>query len=847
MIAGRAFAPAGDLLYGSGVIPPLPDLPVTEALPRLTDALAVGPNAVLVAPPGAGKTTLVPLALMDQPWAQSGRILVLEPRRVAARAAARRMADLVGEDAPGGTIGLATRLDRAFSDRTRIEVVTEGLLVRRLQSDPGLDGVAAVLFDEAHERNLDTDLALALCLDLQRALRPELRLLAMSATLDIARFAAVLGDAPVVESLGRAFPVAVEHRPRELQDPRDLPEAMAGAIRAALATHPGDLLAFLPGWGEIRRTAERLGGLAAEVVPLHGELPPAEQDRALNPLPDGRRKVVLATSIAETSLTVPGVRIVVDGGFRRTPRLDPASGLARLVTVRISKAAAEQRAGRAGRTAPGVAIRLWTEALHRGLPQADRPEILEAELSGLALDLAAWGAAPGDLAFLDPPPAGTLAAGRALLRELDALDAEGRITAMGRAMARMGTHPRLARMLLAATDEGEKALAADLAALLEERDPIRGRETPSDINLRLELLHGGDHPNADRATIQRIRRAATLHRRRLKLHGNALPGGEAGPLLAAGFPDRIAARRGSMDGAFRLAGLGVSGSAGGQGARLAATDPLGKSPLLAVADLELSGTETRIRMAAPLDLATLERRFPERLRWEEGAAFDARAGAVLARRRRLFGPLVLEEQVLPAPDPATVAAALAQAVAERGLRDLDWTEAAKQFRARIARLRATEGEAWPDLADATLAATATEWLAPHLHGRTKLAEAKGLDLLAALRGMLPWEMQKRLDAALPARLDLPGGRSAAIDYDRETPTLEARAQHLYGLDGLPPLAGGRVPLQVALLSPAGRPVAVTGDLAGFWRGSWKDVRKEMRGRYPRHDWPEEPWREPWSR
>ncbi len=820
--------------YGSGVIPPLPDLPVTEALPRLADALAAGPNAVLVAPPGAGKTTLVPLALMDQPWAQSGRILVLEPRRVAAGAAARRMASLIGEDAPGGTIGLATRLDRAFSDRTRIEVVTEGLLVRRLQSDPGLDGVAAVLFDEAHERNLDTDLALALCLDLQRALRPELRLLAMSATLDIARFAAVLGDAPVVESLGRAFPVAVEHRARDLADPRDLPEAMANTIRAALAQHPGDLLAFLPGWGEIRRTAERLAGVAAEVVPLHGELPPAEQDRALNPLPDGRRKVVLATSIAETSLTVPGVRIVVDGGFRRAPRLDPASGLTRLVTVRISKAAAEQRAGRAGRTAPGVAIRLWTEALHRGLAPADQPEILAAELSGLALDLAAWGAAPTDLAFLDPPPAGTLAAGRALLRELDALDSEGRITPMGRAMARMGTHPRLARLLLAAADEGEKALAADLAALLEERDPIRGREAPSDINHRLELLHGGDHPSADRATVQRIRRAAALHRRRLKLHGTALPGGEAGPLLAAGFPDRIAAKRGSMDGAFRLAS--------GQGARLAATDPLGKAPLLAVADLELAGTEARIRMAAPLDLATLERRFPERLRWEEGAAFDARAGAVLARKRRMFGPLVLEEHILPAPDPATVAAALARAVAERGLRDLDWTEAARQLRARIARLRAVEGEAWPDLTDATLTATAEDWLAPHLHGRTKLAEAKALDLVTVLRNLLPWERQKRLDAALPARLDLPGGRSAAVDYTAETPTLEARAQHLFGLDGLPPLAEGRVKLQVALLSPAGRPIAVTGDLAGFWRGSWAEVRKEMRGRYPKHDWPEDPWR-----
>jgi ATP-dependent helicase HrpB len=810
----------------------LPELPVTEALPRLRDALRDGSNAVLVAPPGAGKTTLAPLALMEEGWAAAGKILVLEPRRVAARAAARRMADLLGEGQPGGTIGLSTRLDRAVSDRTRVEVVTEGLLVRRLQSDPGLDGVAAVLFDEAHERNLDTDLALALCLDLQRALRPELRLLAMSATLDIAPFRAVLGDCPVVESMGRAFPVAIEHRARELADARDLPEAMASAIRDALARHPGDVLAFLPGWGEIRRTAERLGGLDADVLPLHGELPPAEQDRALGP--SSRRKVVLATSIAETSLTVPGVRIVVDGGFRRTPRLDPASGLARLATVRISRAAAEQRAGRAGRTAPGVAIRLWTEALHRGLALQDRPEILEAELSGLALDCAAWGAAPSDLAFLDPPPAGALAAGRALLRELDALDGEGRITPMGRAMARMGTHPRLARMMLAAGDEGEKALAADLAALLEERDPIRGKEAPSDVNLRLELLHGADHRDADRATVQRIRRAAALHRRRLRLHGNALPGGEAGPLLAAGFPDRIAAKRGSIDGAFRLAS--------GQGARLPATDRLGKSPLLAVAELELQGTEARIRMAAPLDLATLQARFPERLRWEEGAAFDARAGAVLARRRRMFGPLVLEEQVLPAPDPATVAAALATAIAERGFRDLDWSEAAKQLRARLRWMRQVEGESWPDVADAALAATVQDWLAPHLHGRTKLSEAKALNLTDVLRGLLPWDQLKRLDAALPARVELPAGRSAAIDYDREVPTLEARAQHLFGMADMPKLAGGRVALQVALLSPAGRPVALTGDLAGFWRGGWADVRKDMRGRYPKHAWPEEPWK-----
>ena len=808
------------------------DLPVAEALPALREALRAGSNAVLVAPPGAGKTTLVPLVLKDEPWAGGGRILVLEPRRVAARAAARRMADMIGESAPGGTIGIATRLDRAFSDRTRVEVVTEGLLVRRLQSDPGLDGVAAVLFDEAHERNIDTDLALALCLDLQRALRPELRLLAMSATLDGAAFARLLGGSPVIESLGRAFPVEHRHRARDLADARDLPEAMAGAIREALREHPGDVLAFLPGWGEIRRTQERLAGLDALVVPLHGELPPAEQDIALNLAPDGRRKVVLATSIAETSLTVPGVRIVVDGGFRRAPRLDAASGLSRLGTIRISRAAAEQRAGRAGRTAPGVAIRLWSEALHRGLPLADRPEMLEAELSSLVLDIAGWGARVADLAFLDTPPAGAVKAARALLRDLDALDAEGRITETGRRMARLGTHPRLARMLVAATDEGERALAADLAALLEERDPIRAREAPADVHLRLDLLHGADRADADRGTIHRIRRAAALHRRRLRVHGTTHPRGDAGALLAAGFPDRIAAKRGAMDGAFRLAS--------GQGARLPATDPLAKAPLLAVADLELQGTEARIRMAAPLDRAVLEARFPERLRREEGAAFDARAGAVVARRRLMFGPLVLEEAPLAHADPQAVAVALADAAAERALRDLTWTPAARQIQARILWMRRVEGEDWPDLADAALVATVRDWLAPHLHGRSRLAELAALDLAALLLDRLPRERRRALDAALPARIALPAGRSAAVDYARDVPTLEARAQHLFGLAAMPPLAGGRVPLQAALLSPAGRPVAVTGDLAGFWKGAWADVRKEMRGRYPKHAWPEDP-------
>jgi ATP-dependent helicase HrpB len=720
---------------------------------------------VLVAPPGAGKTTLVPLVLRDEPWAAGGRILVLEPRRVAARAAAARMAALLNERV-GQTIGITTRLDRAVSEATRIEVVTEGLLVRRLQSDPGLDGVAAVLFDEAHERNLDTDLALALCLDMQAGLRPDLRLLAMSATLDARAFASLMGDAPVIESLGRAYPVAVRHRAREIADARDLPDAMAGAIRDALADHEGDVLAFLPGWGEIRRVQERLSGISADVLPLHGDLPPAEQDRALSP--GARRRVVLSTPIAETSLTVPGVRIVVDSGFRRAPRLDPASGLTRLVTVRISRAAADQRAGRAGRVAPGVAIRLWTEALHRGLPAADRPEILDSELSGLLLDCLAWGAEPRALPFPDAPPDGALAAARTLLAELDALDEAGRISPIGRLMARMGAHPRLARLMLSARDEAERALAADLAALIEDRDPIRDRDAPADLSLRLDLLAGADHPGADRGAVARIRRTAALHRRRLAVPARTEAGGDAAALLAAGFPDRIAARRGAMDGAFRLAS--------GQGARLPATDPLAKAPLLAVADLDLQGTEARIRLAAPLSRATLEARLPGRFRRSEETFFDPRAGAVVSRARLRFGPLILEDAPLPAPDPEAAGRALARAAADRGLRDLRWTDAARSIQARTQRLRALDADAWPDLSDAALTATVEAWLGPACFGRTRLSEVAELDIAALLGALLPAGGRRRLDAELPARIAFPNGRDAPIDYAAEPPRVSARAQ-----------------------------------------------------------------------
>jgi ATP-dependent helicase HrpB len=798
--------------------PPLPELPVAEVLPALLDNLRDRPNAVLVAPPGAGKTTLVPLTLRAAPWLQDGRIVMLEPRRLAARAAATRMAALIGEPV-GRTVGYRTRLDSAVSEATRIEVVTEGLLVRRLQADPGLEGVAAVIFDEAHERALDADLALAFCLDLQRALRPELRLLAMSATADSARLAALM-DAALVESTGSAHPVTVEHAARDLAHVLDLPDAVARAVRRALAEHPGDVLAFLPGMAEIRRAEAGLAGCGALVLPLHGDLAPAEQDRALRPA-EGRR-VVLATSIAETSLTVPGVRIVVDGGFRRAPRHDPGTGLTGLVTTRISRAAAGQRTGRAGREAPGVAVRLWTPALHRGLVPFDPPEILNAELSGLALDCAAWGAAPASLPFPDPPPAGPLAAAGALLAELGALDDEGRITERGRAMARLGAHPRLASMMLAAETPAEAALAADIAAILEERDPLRGGDASADIGLRLAALRHGDG-TADRSALGRIRRAAGQYRRRLRVPEAA--SGDAGRLIAAGFPDRIAQRRGEP-GSFRLAG--------GGGARLPESDPLARAALLAVASLDGTGA-ARIRLAAPLDPDALPEAVAARVTETMETAFDTAGGGVLARRRRRLGALVLSDRTVPA-SPEDVAAALAASVS---IEALPWDDAARQFQARAALMRRLEpAEGWPDLSDEALAADRT-WLAAHLHGRTRVADLAKLDLAAILRGQLDWAQAQRLDRELPPELKLPGGR-AAIDYTQPVPVAEARAQFFFGTSETPLLAGGRAALRLALLSPAGRPVAITGDLAAFWRGAWADVKRDMRGRYPKHHWPDDP-------
>ena len=791
------------------------DLPVREALPALLAALEQG-NAVLVAPPGAGKTTLVPLALMEAPWRGDGRILVLEPRRLAARAAATRMASLIGEPV-GQTVGFRTRLESAVSAATRIEVVTEGLLVRRLIADPALEGIAAVVLDEVHERSLDADLAMAFCLDLQRLLRPELRLLAMSATLDGARLSDLL-NGPVIESQGRMFPVAVEHAARDVMDPRDLPEAMARAIRAALAAHEGDVLAFLPGMGEIRRAMAGLAGCGALVLPLHGDLPVAEQDLALRPA--AGRRVVLATSIAETSLTVPGIRIIVDGGWRRAPRLDAGSGLSRLATVRISRAAADQRAGRAGRESPGVAIRLWTTAMQRGLPQHDRPEILEAELSGLVLDCAAWGTAPEGLAFPDAPPPGQLAAATALLTQLGAL-ADGALTGLGRQMARLGAHPRLAAMMLSATTPGAAARAADLAALLEERDPLRGRDVPAGIGVRLDALE--NLVEADRGAVARIRRQAAQYRRRLRT--TAAPDGPPGPLLAAAFPDRIAQRR--EPGSFRFSG--------GGGAKLPRGDALAHEPFLVVAALDPKGAAL-IRLAAPLEIAELPVQLAAQITETVESGFDSVSGAVLSRRRRRFGVLVLEDRTLEA-DPAETALALA-AAAMRTPEGLPWSEAARQLQARAALLRGLD-PAVADLSDAALAAEAADWLAPHLVGMRRLDALAGLDLVGLLRARLGWADAARLDRLLPTHVALPGGR-AAIDYTEAVPLASARAQHFYGLSETPRLAEGRVPLRLALLSPAGRPIAITADLAGFWRGAWADARRDMRGRYPRHAWPEHP-------
>ena len=789
-------------------------LPIYAVLDELKAELAGNPSAVLVALPGAGKSTVTPLALLDQPWVSGGKLLLLEPRRLAARAAAARMASTLGE-AVGQTVGLRVRLQSKVSTATRIEVVTEGVFTRMILDDPALEGVAGVLFDEFHERSQDADLGLALALDSQALLRPDLRLLPMSATLDYVRLAAMLA-APVVESHGRAFPVETIYVGRD--DRLRVEERTARAVGTALAEQTGGILVFLPGQAEIHRTRAMLDGrlpAGVRIAPLYGALDLAEQDRAVAPAAPGERKVVLATSIAETSLTLEGVRVVIDSGLSRVPRFDPSSGLTRLVTVRVSRAGADQRRGRAGRTEPGVCYRLWDEAETKGLVPFARPEILESDLSGLALDLARWGARDATgLHFLDPPPSGAFAEARGLLERLGALDAQGALTAHGKALTAVPLVPRLAHMLVAAGARGQQDRAAQIAALLSEPG-LGGRDI--DLRSRWQAFSRDSSPRA--------RDAKTLAGRWAEATKAAvtLPVADDGLLLATAFPERVAKARGKA-GEFQLAN--------GRGAWLDPADILAREPWLAIAELGGGEARDRILLAAPLDPALLESEFGARITVEERLSTDAK-GRLKAVRIRRLGRLTLSEATLEGLDPALVLSALLGQVRDEGLSALPLGGSSRALRARAGFL------GWPHLEEGPLLARLEDWLSPLLSGRSGFFQLSDAALAEALRNSLPWDLQRELEAKAPPRFTAPTGSTFAIDYAAEGgPRVEVRVGELYGLREHPRV--GATPLTLALLSPAHRPIQVTKDLPGFWAGSWKAVKAEMKGRYPRHVWPDDP-------
>jgi ATP-dependent helicase HrpB len=811
-------------------------LPIDAVLDALKEALSARPCAVLVAPPGAGKTTRVPLALLDQPWLEGGKILVLEPRRLAARAAAARMARTLGE-AVGETVGLRARLASKVGPRTRIEVVTEGVFTRMILDDPALDGVGAVLFDEFHERSLDADLGLALAVDAQQGLRPGLRLLVMSATLDGARVAALLDEAPIIRSEGRAFPVETRYLGR---DPTArIADQMTAAVLQALRGEPGSILAFLPGQGEIRRVeerlAERLQDPTVDLAPLYGAMDARAQDLAIAPAPAGRRKLVLATSIAETSLTIDGVRIVIDSGLARVPRYEPDVGITRLETVRVSRASADQRRGRAGRTEPGVCYRLWDEPATASLPAFSEPEIKSADLAGLLLDCAAWGVIdPGALAWLDPPPAAALAAAREELAALGALDRDGRITDRGRRLRALPLPPRLARMVLAAAEEGAANEATEIAAILVERG-LGGTDT--DLAGRLAAFRRDCSRRAED-----MRRLAKGWARAARPHappGTARPESVAA-LLALAYPDRIAKARGAP-GQYLLAN--------GRGAALDPADPLARAPYLVVAELQGAAAATRILLAASADEADVLAMAGDRVTESDELAFDREAAALRSRRVRRLNAIVLSSEPRAVPASEAAAEALADGIAVLGIGRLPWSKAQRQLRDRIGFLRMAEGEPWPDLSDAALGTTVRTWLAPFLTGKTRLAEIGAGDLAAALDALLPWDLRRRLEAEAPTHFEAPTGNRHSIDYDGPgAPALHIRVQELFGLERHPCIADGKLPLTLYLLSPAHRPIQITRDLPGFWKGSWAAVKAEMKGRYPKHPWPDDPARaEPTAR
>ncbi len=789
-------------------------LPIEAVLPDLISALRHASNAVLVAPPGAGKTTAVAPALLGQAWC-SGQILLLSPRRLAARAAAERMADVAGEPV-GQTIGYATRLDSKQSAATRILVITEGIFVNRIQGDPELAGISAVLFDEVHERSLDSDFGIALALDAQAALRPDLRLVAMSATLDGARFSALMNAAPVIESEGRSYPL--EHRYLGRKSEARIEDVMAAAIRTALAEESeGGVLAFLPGVAEIERVAERLADLPDRIAlhRLHGSLDPAEQRAAIGPAPAGMRKLVLATSIAETSLTLDGVRIVIDSGLARRPRYDRAAGMTRLVTERASQASVAQRAGRAARQGPGVAYRLWEQAATAGLAPYDPPEIMEADLSALLLDCALWGVTdPGELRWIDPPPAAAIAEARGRLSVLGAIDRDGRPTAHGKTMARLPLPPRLAHMLIAAGERGWGQTAAEVAVLLGERG--LGGNDP-DLETRLRRWRSERGPRAEGAR--------KLAKRWMQLAPSlASRGEEIAACVALGFPDRIAKRRGA-DGADWI-------SVGGRGFKLDPLSSLARADWLAVAETQGMAAGARILSAAAIDEADIVALFGERIETQIVMRFDPQTGSVSALRERRLGAITLARGPADKADPEAVSAALLEGVRKHGVAVLPWSEAALAFRQRAG----FAGMA--DLSDERLLADLDIWLAPQLAGRRRLSD---LDLLAALQGLIGWDGVRAIDRLAPTHLETPAGSRHPIDYGAEGgPAVDVRVQALFGMTTHPTVGGGSVPLTLRLTSPPGRPIQTTKDLPGFWSGSWSAVAKEMRGRYPKHPWPDDP-------
>jgi ATP-dependent helicase HrpB len=802
-------------------------LPIDTALGKLADTLATRSTAVLVAPPGAGKTTRVPLALLDEPWARNKKIIVLEPRRIAARASAERMAQTLGERV-GETVGYRVRFGSKVSRATRIEVVTEGIFSRQILDDSELSGVAAVLFDEFHERSLDADLGLALARDAQQGLREDLRLLVMSATLDGARVAKLLGDAPLVQSEGRAFPVETRYLGRKVDVP--LERQMAEAIATALRADGGSVLAFLPGAAEIRRTQglleERIQNAGIEIVPLFGALDASVQDRAIAPAPKGQRKIVLATSIAETSLTIEGVRIVVDSGMARVPRYEPDIGLTRLETVRASRAAVDQRRGRAGRTEPGICYRLWDEPQTASLAAYTQPEMLSADLSSLVLDLAQWGVSDASgLAFLDPPPAPAWNEARALLRELGALDADGRITAKGNSLRALALPPRLARMIVDSAHLGAGRQAAEIAAVLTERG-LGGDSV--DLDHRLDQFRRDRSQRAASARDLARRWASQAAPSKASERDESL---STGVMLAFAFPDRVARNRGN--GSFVLAN--------GRGAAIESASSLARAPYIAVGELTGTAASGRILLAAPITQDEIEMRFGEQIESVEEVSFDRGAMALRSRRKRTLHAITLAEAPMAFSPSADSARVLADGLIASGLDKLPWSKHLKQWRDRVMFLRKAEGDSWPNLSDEALASEREAWLAPVLHDKTSLKELSAGDLSDALMALLPWELRARLDREAPTHFEAPTGSQLAIDYEAEQgPTIAVRLQELFGLNTHPSIARGAVPLVLELLSPAQRPVQVTRDLPGFWRGSYAAVRADLRGRYPRHPWPEDP-------